>query len=232
MNLRASIARLPTVKSVERTPAVRDRREPVGVVVGSNARGDRVVFDVVKGTVRHNDDEPITLAGSQDPTTPGLVAVDDDGKRALVMCARAAHGDPSLVVIDLDKRATEVVRQFDGPGWMCGGFVGKQIVVCEQRGPKFSVVVGARVVWTVDAMQQPCVPVRVRDDVVALLACTKPDPVTGTGPTSLVVLDLASGALAELAPADGKRVLVLASEGAVVVEGGRERLKVTLSMAG
>jgi hypothetical protein len=231
MNLRVGLARLPMVRDVERAPAQRERGEH-GVARGSNAKGDvTVVFDVARGTLTRNDDAPITLAGAQDPSAPGLVAVDDEGKRALVLCARAEHGDPALVLVDLDARATETVRSFEGPGWLCGGFAGKHVVACEQRlgeRAKFSVIVANRTVWSVDGMQPPCVPVRVRDDVVALLACTTPDAVTGTGPTSLVALDLASGAIAVLAtPAQGKRVRVDAS--AIVVEGGAENVRVTFA---
>lgn len=230
MNHRLAVTKLPTVRAVERTPATRERGEH-GIARASNAKGDVVVFDVARGTITRNDDAPITLAGAQDPSTPGLAALDDDGKRALVLCARAEHGDPALVLVDLDARATETVRSFEGPGWLCGGFAGKQIVACEQRlgeRAKFSVIVGGKSVWSIDGMQQPCVPVRVRDDVIALLACPAPDAVTGTGPTSLIALDLASGAIATLAsPAQGKRVR-LADGGALVVEGGPETVRVTL----
>jgi hypothetical protein len=229
VNLRASIAALPVAKSVERTPAQRERGEH-GVARGSNAKGDVVAFDVARGTLTRNGDAPITLAGAQDPSTPGLVAVDDDGLRALVLCARSEHGDPSLVLVHLDARTTETVRSFDGPGWLCGGFAGKQLVACEQRlgdKPKLSVIVGNRTVWSVDGMQPPCVPVRVRDDVVALLACPAPDAVSGTGPTSLVVLDLNTGTIAALAPAQGKRVRL--DDGALVVEGGTETVRVMLA---
>ena len=229
MNLRASIARLPIAASVERTPAQRDRGAH-GSARGTNERGDVVVFDVAHGTITRNDDAPITLAGAQDPSTPGLVAVDDDGKRALVLCARAEHGDPSLVLVDLEERVTETIRSFDGPGWLCGGFAGKQVVACEQRlgeRAKFSVIVNSKTVWSVDGMQSPCVPVRVRDEVIALLACPTPDAVSGTGPTSLVVLDLASGSIAALAPAQGTRVRL--HESALLVEGGIETVRITLA---
>lgn len=232
MNHRLAVAKLPTVRSVERTPATRERGER-GIARGTNAKGDVVVFDVARGTITRNDDAPITLAGAQDPSAPGLIAVDDDGKRALVLCARSEHGDPALVLVDLDARVTETVRSFDGPGWLCGGFAGQRgqvIVVCEQRlgeRAKFSVIVNGKSVWSIDGMQPPCVPVRVRDDVIALLACPSPDAVTGTGPTSLVALDLASGATAVLAtPAQGKRVRL--DEGALLVEGGIETVRVTL----
>lgn len=233
MNLRAGIARLPAAKSVERAPAQRERGEH-GIARATNARGDVVLFDVTRGALTRNSDVAITLAGAQDPATPGLVALDDDGKRALVMCARAAHGDPQLVLVDLDARSTTTVRSFEGNGWLCGGFVGvagKTIVACEQRlgeKPKFTVAVGARSVWSADGMQPPCVPVRVKDDVIALLACVAPDAVTGTGPTSLVVLDLASGAVASLAPAQGRRVRMAAND-VIVVEGGPETVRVTLA---
>lgn len=225
---RLGLTKLPTVSSVERTPTERERGER-GVAVGVNARGDRVRFDVARGMLSRNDEAPFTLAGAQDPLTPGLVAVDDDGKRALVLASRSMHADPALVLVDLDAHATEIVRSFDGPGWLCGGFAGKQVVVCEQRlgeRPRFSVIVKGKAVWGVDGMQQPCVPVQVNDDVIALLVCLTPDTITGTGASALVALDLASGAVSSLAPAEGKRVRM--EGGAVVVEGGTERVRFTL----
>lgn len=230
MNHRLAVTKLPTARAVERAAAQRERGEH-GIARATNAQGDVVVFDVVRGTLTRNDDAPMTLAGAQDPSAPGLVSVDDEGKRALVLCARAEHGDPALVLVDLDARVTETVRSFEGPGWLCGGFAGKQLVACEQRlGERaaFSVIVNGKSVWSVNGMQPPCVPVRVRDDVIALLACATPDAVTGTGPTSLIAIDLASGAIAVLAtPAQGKRVRM--DDGVIVVEGGPETVRVTLS---
>ncbi len=254
---RLAVARLPVVKRVERVPAPdTTEKNERGIAVGessgaSNGAGVVVVvrFDVVKGTVQRDGDDPIAVPSSQDPLTPGLVAVDDKGQRALVMSARSPHGDPSLVLVDLDARSTEVLRSFDGPGWLCGGFAshadGSGVVCCEQRlgdQPRFSVVVvepvsrsGARgaprTVWSVAAMNQPCVPVRVTDDVIACVACATPDPLTFTGPSSLLALDLQSGAFSSLAPADGQRVRLDKSggEAALVVDGDRETVRVVLA---
>lgn len=227
---RLAFAKLPTVARVLRTKAVPAPAER-GVAVGANARGDVVVrFDVERGTLVRNDDAAIPLAGAQDPATPGLVAVDDDGGRALVMCAGSMHGDPSLVLVDLVARTTQVVRSFEGPGWVCGGFAGKQVIACEQRlgdRPRFNVVVAGKTVWSVDAMCPPSVPVRVRDDVVALLSCGAVDPITGTGPAALIALDLVSGTTAVLTPAAGWRVRL--DGDALVVEGGRETVRVLLA---
>ena len=154
MNHRLAVAKLPTARAVERAVAQRERGEH-GIARGTNAQGDVVVFDVARGTLTRNGDASITLAGAQDPSAPGLVSVDDEGRRALVLCARAEHGDPSLVLVDLDARVTETVRSFEGPGWLCGGFAGQRdqvVVVCEQRlgeRAKFSVIVNGKTAWSV-----------------------------------------------------------------------------------
>lgn len=230
---RLALRKLPAVAAVERTATPKERSE-AGVAFGTNAKGDRVRFDVARGTITRNHDAPFTLAGAQDPLTPGLVAVDDEGRRALLLASRSLHADPALVLVDLELRASESVRSFDGPGWLVGGFAGAQIVVCEQRlgdKPRFSITVNGRSAWSVEGMQQPCVPVRVREDVIALLLCLAPEAVTGTGPSALVAVDLASGAVSLLAPAEGTRVRLeeSAAARALIVEGGSERVRVVLA---
>lgn len=217
-----------------------------GVTEGRNAAGVVVRLDVQKGALRRNDDDVIALSCQQDPLTPGLVAVDDAGQRALVLAARAPHGDPQLVLVDLAQRSQQVVRSFEGPGWLCGGFAGSgaagAIVVVEQRlgdAPRFSVLVldqgansTARPVWSIEAMAQPSIPVAIDDDVVALVAVTNVAALTQTGDRAVIALDLKSGALAVLSKTDGDTVRVERSgeEVVVVVDGGRERLRIVLSV--
>ncbi|MDP2345271.1 MAG: hypothetical protein Q8O67_30280 [Deltaproteobacteria bacterium] len=241
---RLGLQTLPAAGVVERSavaPALVEGGRINGRAIGENARGDKILVDVVNGFVCRLDasgtEGPhIAIACAQDPLTPGLVGVDDVGSRALVLSARSMHGDPSLVLVDLDTGTTETVRAFAGPGWIVGGFAGPRaggrasVVSCEQHlgdAPRFSVVVNAKSVWSSEAMQPPCVPIAVKDNVVALLLCVQPDPVSGTGPTSVCVLDLVTGTLQPLARAGGTRLRL--EDGAIVVDGGRERVRIALA---
>jgi hypothetical protein len=227
---RLGIAALPTVVDVARAPAARAAHRP-GTAIGSSG-ATRVILDVIAGTiaVEGRPEAPIALVCAQDPLTPGVVAVSVDGTRAIVMTARKAHGDPTLVVVDFTARSIDTVHAFDGRGWLAGGFAGARIVACEQRlgdAPRFTVLVGGKRVWSIDAMVAPCAPVSLGGDVVALLACTHPDALTFTGPSVLCALDLTSGTLAELTHAEGTRLSI---EGAaVVVDGGAETVRVALT---
>ncbi len=231
---RLATARLPIAKGVEREKVARAPAPGRGTSIGENARGDRVLHDVVEGFVAQLDEggkprTKVALACAQDPITPGLVAVSDDGARALVMACREMHGEPSLMLVDFPAARATTVRSFEGPGWVVGGFLGDKVVCLVQRlgdEPTFSVWLGDKCVWSVAGLQQPCVPARVSDEVLALLVCPKPDELTLTGPSSLCVLDVTSSALAPLAPAAGTRVMARAGE--LSVDGGSERVTVKI----
>jgi hypothetical protein len=181
-----------------------------------------VVLDVVEGRVRSVDlsrgesRDVCALSCAQDPMTPGVVAVRDDGAFALVMQASSPHADAALVQIDLARGSHERVHALAGPGWLAGGFAGEQVVVCEQRlgdAPRFRVLVDAQERLSTEALQQPCAPIAWHDDVALLLG--------SNGESSLVLLQ--GGAAC---PASGTR---LRKEGdAIVVEGGRQALRITL----
>jgi hypothetical protein len=231
---RLGVARLPVVKGVERVAAAPAARLARGIAVGSNARGAQVVLDVNRSEVFALDaaghaGPSVAVRTAQDPITPGLVAVDDTGRRALVMSCEEMHGSPSLVLVDLDAKTVEPVHHLDGPGWVTGGFGNKAPLVCEQRlgdEPRFSVLVGGKRVWSVEGMQQPCVPAMLDDHVALLVVCPKPDPMTGTGDGALCALDLVSGTLAPLCPAEGRRVHV--DGDSIVVDGGGEIVRAKL----
>lgn len=231
---RLATSRLPVAKGVTREQVARAPSPGRGKSVGDNAKGDRVVQDVVDGVVARLDAsgqprDTVKVACAQDPLTPGLVAVSEDGSRALVMSCKEMHGEPSLVLVDFTKGSATTVRSFVGPGWVVGGFLGDKVLCLSQRlgdEPQLSVWLGDKCVWSVAGMQQPCVPARVSPEVLALVVCPKPDELTQTGPSSLCALDVTSGALAPLAPAAGTRVL--AQTGELVVEGGSERVVVKI----
>ena len=231
---RLATSRLPTAKKVARAKVERPPSPGRGKSVGENANGQRVLHDVVDGVVARLDAagqprDTIKVPCAQDPITPGLVAVSDDGNRALVMACKEHHGEPALVLVDFTKGTATTVRSFAGPGWVVGGFLGDRVLCLAQRlgdEPQLSVWLGDKCVWSVAGMQQPCVPARVAPEVAALVVCPAPDELTLTGPSSLCALDVTSGALAPLAPATGTRVLV--KDGALVVEGGVERVVVTI----
>lgn len=234
--------RLPALRTVERAPATSEPRPPRGQVYGEGG-GVRVVFDVVEGTASvlaadGKRTRSVSVPCAHDPLTPGLVAVDDAGKRALVMGALSPHGDAWLVRVDFEREERETLHMAQGPSWVVGGFLTapskRGAVVLEQRlgeSPRFSVIVKGKRVWRVDGMQQPCVPCALPDDVLALVVCPQPDASTGTGPSSLCVLDLTSGTLAALCPAAGTRVRLVETgkERALVVDGGRETVRVVLA---
>ncbi len=231
---RLATSRLPVAKSVTREKVTRAPSPGRGKSVGENAAGDRVLQDVVDGVVARLDAtgaprDTVKVACAQDPLTPGLVAVSDDGTRALVMACKEHHGEPALVLVDFATGTATTVRTFAGPGWVVGGFLGDKVLCLAQRlgdEPELSVWLGDKRVWTVAGMQQPCVPARVSAEVAALVVCPAPDELTLTGPSQLCALDVTSGALAPLAPAAGTRVL--AKGGALVVEGGVERVVVAV----
>jgi hypothetical protein len=180
--------------------------------------GRVVVLDVVEGRVRVIADDVrdvCSLSCAQDPMTPGVVSVRDDGKFALVMQAKEPHADVSLVRVNLDSGSVEQVHALSGPGWVVGGFAGNRVVVCEQRlgdEPRFRVLVDGEARFETEAMQQPCAPVEWQGEIALLLG--------SNGEMSLHMLE--SGAIC---PASGTRLRV---EGeALIVEGGREALKIT-----
>lgn len=231
---RLATSRLPVVKKVTREKTARPASPGRGKSVGENAKGDRVLVDVVDGVVARLDaaGQPRTTVKvpcAQDPITPGLVAVSDDGERALVMACTEHHGEPALVLVDFAKGSATTVRSFAGLGWVVGGFLGDKVLCLAQRlgdEPELSVWLGDKRVWSAAGMQQPCVPARVSAEVAALVLCPTPDELTRTGPSSLCALDVTSGALAPLAPAAGTRVVV--RDGALIVEGGVERVVVAI----
>ncbi|OGQ26211.1 MAG: hypothetical protein A2138_17965 [Deltaproteobacteria bacterium RBG_16_71_12] len=231
---RLATSRLPVAKGVTREQTVRAPSPGPGKSVGQNQRGDRVVQDVVDGVVARLDAngqpvDTVQVACAQDPLTPGLVAVSDDGLRALVMSCQEMHGEASLVLVDFSNKSATTVRSFAGPGWVVGGFLGDKVVCLAQRlgdEPQLSLWLGDKCAWSAVGMQQPCVPARVSAEVLALVVCPKPDELTLTGPPSLCALDVTSGALAPLTPASGTRVL--ARPGELVVEGGLERVVVEI----
>lgn len=231
---RLATSRLPVAKGVAREQVARAPSPGRGKCMGENARGDRVVQDVVDGVVGRLDangqlKDTVKVACGQDPLTPGLVAVNDDGSRALVMSCKEEHGEASLVLVDFAKGSATTVRSFSGSGWVVGGFLGDKVVCLAQRlgdEPQLSIWLGDRCVWSVAGMQQPCVPARVSAEVLALVVCAKPNELTLTGPSSLCALDVVSGALAPLVPASGTRVL--ARSGALVVDGGGELVTVNI----
>ncbi len=222
---------LPKAAKVERS-AVEPERPQRGVAAGVGGPAGApvtVTLDVAAGSVSDGK-KTVKVDARQDPLTPGVVGVDDGGAQALVMASRGMHKDPALVLVDLRTERATVVHAFDGPGWVAGGFCSGDVVVCEQvlgDAPRYSLLVKGRRVLSVEGMQAPCVPVEIDDHMVAVLLCLRPDPMTFTGPTSLCVVDLQSGAAVPLAPAAGTRVS--RAGGAVVVEGGAERVVVTLA---
>lgn len=235
---RVAMSRLPVVASVERGPAAPLPDPGRGRALGMNARGDAVLQDVVAGTVCRWDlaaaapiGDPVAVPCAQDPLTPGLVAVDDSGARALVMACDAHHGDPALVLVDLAAKGARTLRRFSGDGWVVGGFFGAHVVCCHQhlgRGddPRFTVLLDDKPVWSVGGMQTPCVPARVTAEVLALVVCPQPSALTFTGPSALCALDVASGSLAPLAAASGTRVTC--ADDAITVDGGVESARVRL----
>lgn len=230
--------RLPSVVEVTRSPAPASPPTARGLAVGDNGRGAVVLLDVNAGIVcaLQRDTgvrvDEVKVPCAQDPLTPGLVAVDESGRRALVMASRTMHGDSSLFCVNLDARTAEPMHTLHGPGWLVGAFGRKSIAVCEQRlgdAPTFSVFVQGKRVWSAAGMQQPCVPAFLDDDVLALVVCPSPDAVTLTGPGSLCALDLVHGTLAPLTAAEGSRVRVEDPARLVlVVEGGSETVRVRL----
>lgn len=241
---RLGLSRLPLrPREVERAPAPPPAARERGVVVAHHGlatvrldvnagRLDRL--DPATGEVRAS----IAIACAQDPLTPGLVALDARGQRALVMAARAAHGDPTLVLADFAAGTTDVVHAFEGPGWLVGGFCGRDdatLLVLEQRlgdDPRFRVLAlkaAPRELLVLRGTQPACVPCGVGDALIALVLCPAPDPLTLTGPPSLCLLDIASRHLVALAPAEGTGVRTHGD--ALVVEGGRERVTVRLEGA-
>jgi hypothetical protein len=232
---RLGVHRLPTVVDVTRAPAPRRPAPTRGLAIGTNGRGARIVLDVNAGVVAALDEagvrtDDVAVACAQDPLTPGLVAVDDAGRRALVMSSRTLHEDSTLLLVDLDAHTAKPVHALAGPGWIVGAFGRESLVVVEQRlgaAPAFRVVVDGRVVWSLPGMQQPSLPALLDDELLALLVCPAPDPVTLTGPSSLCVLDLVHGTLAPLLPAEG--CAVRWAEGVLVVEGGAEIVRVRVA---
>jgi hypothetical protein len=240
---RLAATALPAVGKVERSAVPQPVRAPVGCALGSNARGDTVLVDVPGQLVCRYDprtgargtSQALTL--KQDPVTPGLVAVADDGRRALVMACAEPHGDPALVLVDLEQRTTTVVHHFAGRGWIVGGFSAKGLIACEQHlgGDPLFVLQHltdgrSKTVFSIAGMMQPCVPAAVRfahpsaGEIIAFVGCLQPDAVTFSGPMSLCVLDLTSAAVAALAPASG--TVVRAEPDLLVVEGGAETVRV------
>lgn len=230
------LKRLPAVTAVERLAVPAPTSPGRGLSLGVAGPGTRaVLLDVNEGIVCAFDtatgarSDAVPVPTRQDPLTPGLVAVDDSGRRALVMAARQMHADPALLLVDLDRKTSEVVHALDGPGWLVGAFSARGVVVCEQRlgdEPRFSVLLGGKRVWSIEGMQPPCVPAAWSDEVLALVVCPRPDALTGTGATALCVLDVVGKSLAPLTPAAGTAVR---KEGdALVVEGGPELVRVRL----
>lgn len=233
---RLGLLRLPRLVEVERAPATPQPHLGHGIAIGDNARGACVLQDVVAGIVCAYD--PVTGARTdevevpcaQDPLTPGLVAVDESGRRALVMSARSLHADTSLMLVDLDARTATPVHTLDGPGWLVGAFGTRSIVVCAQRlgnDPLFSVIFHGKRVWSAAGMQQPSLPAPLSDDVLAVLLCPAPDAITLTGPSSLCVLDLVHGTLAPLVAAQGSRVRLM--NDVLVVDGGAETVRARIA---
>jgi hypothetical protein len=234
---------LPAVGSVARSAAPPSPRLPAGCALGSNGHGDGLLLDVTAQQLFRYDVESgmrrdgIQLQLGQDPQTPGLVAVSDDGQRALVMACAEPHGDPALLQVDLAQRTASVVHRLAGRGWLVGGFANRGLIVCEQRlgeAPQFALLSltdgGAKKLFSVAGLMQPCVPCAAQltsshsSEIIAFIGCLKPDALTFSGPMALCAIDRVTGAVAELTPASGTRIW--AAPDRLLVEGGAEHVRV------
>lgn len=232
---RLGLHRLPQVVQSERQPAAAVKLFPRGFVFGENRRGDCIFFDLHAGEVGHLNlatgqrSDVMHVPSQQDPLTPGLVSVDESGKRALLMIADTFHGPPSLWEVDLSTQAHRVCHRSEEPGWLVGAYLPDALVVLEQRlgdRPMFRIYRNEGCIWESESLQNPCVPVAWSTDIYLLLLCLEPDPYTGTGPTQLCALDAIHGTLAGLLPAKGSRLSVRGD--VAFVEGGEEHVHAKL----
>ena len=180
-----------------------------------SAEDQVIFFDVIQKEVgvldkaREQTLKTFTVDCHQDPLTPGPIAVDAHGRNALVLSRASRFGDNKLLRINLETGEQTTVHEYAGPGWLMGQFLDDNILVFEQRlgdEPSFFVRRNDKIIWNCAGTQPMVLPQIWDNEFAIMLACTKPNPLTGTGPIQLCALEILSGTLFALTSIEGHRL--------------------------
>ena len=214
-----SVHKIPSVSSEEVTKGRMTLPPRHGLVAVAHPRShdQMIYFDVIQqelGVLNIHNSEKITthhIECFQDPITPGPLAVDEEGKRVLLLSRAARFTDSRLLEVNLVTGEQITQHHSDGPGWLMGQFVKDEVIVFEQQlgeDPFFWVRRRNKIIWESRGTQPMVLPQIWSDQFIIMLACPNPNPLTGDGPTQLCALDFRRGAIFPLVSIEGKRLAI------------------------
>ncbi|MEE2902787.1 MAG: hypothetical protein VYC39_10675 [Myxococcota bacterium] len=214
-----SVHKIPSVSSeaVAKAQKTLPSKRGFVAVAHPSSHDQMIYFDVNQQELGvltiHNSEKIAThrIDCYQDPITPGPLAVDQEGKRVLLMSRAARFTDSRLLEVNLITGEQITHYQHAGPGWLMGQFVKDEIIVFEQRlgeEPVFLVWRRDKTIWESRGTQPMVLPQIWSDPFILMLACTNPNPLTGSGPTQLCALDFRTGVIFPLASIEGERLSV------------------------
>lgn len=227
---RLALARIPRVLRCEQIATAPTPRPPRGWVFAEAPSAPAAYLDVVKRRIGRCDAQTrvpldaLEVDTRQDPLTPGLLDLDPAGTHALFCQCASPHGDARLCEVDFGEARVTQLYALVGPGWLAGAYVPGGVCVLEQRlgdECRFALYRLSRkrqnrdqdqgesearapvALWRSEGVQSPVLPLALSAELWLVLVAPTADPFTGMGATFLCALDVPSGTLTPLCPAEG-----------------------------